>query len=235
MAAYATAATGATAAPRVGTSAQRFLALVYLVMAVGMAVTAAVSGNVSTNPEMVRRILFDPWFAWGVFFLQLALVAFLSAAVLRLAPVVAFLTFLAYAALTGVSLSSLFLFYSQSTITSAFVVAAGMFLFSSLAGLLIRRDLSGGAQFLMMVLLGWIFAYMLSWFFPVTSLFSQTTTAIGILLFAGLTVWDTQRLKQLASRLEGQQGMGGMVVLGALALYLDFINLFLLLLRRSSR
>src|SRR5262245_59155270 len=114
-------ATGApTAAPRVGAPTQRFLALVYLVMAAGMAVTAAVSGRVSSNPELVRRILFDPWFTWLVFFLQLALVFFLSAAVLRLAPGVAFLVFVAYAALTGVSLSAIFLFYSQATITSAF-------------------------------------------------------------------------------------------------------------------
>ena len=232
----AASATGVpTAAPSVGAPTQRFLALVYLVMAAGMAVTAAVSGRVSSNPELVRRILFDPWFTWGVFFLQLTLVFFLSAAVLRLAPGVAFLVFVAYAALTGVSLSAIFLFYSQATITSAFVVAAGMFLLSSLAGLLLRRDLSGGAQFLLMILLGWTFAYLLSWFFPATSLFSQTTTAVGILLFAGLTVWDTQRLKQLASDLAGRQGMGGMVVLGALALYLDFINLFLLLLRRANR
>ena len=223
------------ATPGVGAATQRFLTLVYLVMAVGMAVTAAVSGSVSSNPEMVRRILFDPWFTWGLFFVQLALVAFLSAAVLRMAPGVAFLVFLAYAALTGVSLSAIFLFYSQETITSAFVVAAGMFLLSSLAGLLIRRDLSGGAQFVLMILLGWMFAYFISWFFPAGSLIGQTTTAVGILLFAGLTVWDTQRLKQLAAELAGRQGMGGMVVLGALTLYLDFINLFLLLLRRSSR
>ncbi|HVG96396.1 MAG TPA: Bax inhibitor-1/YccA family protein [Chloroflexota bacterium] len=223
------------ATPSVGAATQRFLTLVYLVMAVGMAVTAAVSGSVSSNPEMVRRILFDPWFTWGLFFVQLALVAFLSAAVMRMAPGVAFLVFLAYAALTGVSLSAIFLFYSQETITSAFVVAAGMFLLSSLAGLLIRRDLSGGAQFVLMILLGWMFAYFISWFFPAGSLIGQTTTAVGILLFAGLTVWDTQRLKQLAAELAGRQGMGGMVVLGALTLYLDFINLFLLLLRRSSR
>jgi len=213
----------------------RFLALVYLVMAVGLGVTGWVSLQVSANPEMVRRILFNPWFAWGLFILQLIVVAFLSAAVMRMSPAAAFLLFLVYAGLMGVSLSAIFLYYSQTTISSTFVVAAGMFLFSSLVGLLIRRDLSGASQFLLMALLGWTFAYILSWFFPVTSLLSQTTTAFGILLFAGLTVWDTQRLKQLATQLEGRRGMGGMVVIGALALYLDFINLFLLLLRRANR
>lgn len=213
----------------------RFLALVYLVMALGLGITAAVSIQVSGNPQMIRRILFDPWFAWGLFFLQLIVVAVLSAAVLRMSPGAAFLLFLLYAALTGVTLSSVFIYYSQTTISYTFVVTAGMFLLSSIVGLVVRRDLSGGAQFLLMAFLGWMFAYILSWFFPASSLFSQTTTAVGILLFAGLTVWDTQRLKQISADLEGRRGMGGMVVLGALALYLDFINLFLLLLRRANR
>lgn len=213
----------------------RFLALVYLVMALGLGITAAVSIQVSGNPQMIRRILFDPWFAWGLFFLQLIVVAVLSAAVLRMSPGAAFLLFLLYAALTGVTLSSIFIYYSQTTISYTFVVTAGMFLLSSIVGLVVRRDLSGGAQFLLMAFLGWMFAYILSWFFPASSLFSQTTTAVGILLFAGLTVWDTQRLKQISADLEGRRGMGGMVVLGALALYLDFINLFLLLLRRANR
>lgn len=213
----------------------RFLALVYLVMALGLGITAMVSIQVSGNPQMIRRILFDPWFAWGLFFLQLIVVAVLSAAVLRMSPGAAFLLFLLYAALTGVTLSSIFIYYSQTTISYTFVVTAGMFLLSSIVGLVVRRDLSGGAQFLLMAFLGWMFAYILSWFFPASSLFSQTTTAVGILLFAGLTVWDTQRLKQISADLEGRRGMGGMVVLGALALYLDFINLFLLLLRRANR
>lgn len=219
----------------VGAHAHRFLGLVYLVMAVGLGVTAMVSSAVSTNPEMIKRILFDPWFTWGLFICQLILVAFLSAAVTRMSPAVAFLIFLAYAALTGVVISSIFIYYSQSTVAYTFAVTAGMFLLSSIVGLALRRDLGGGGQFLLMALLGWTFAYVLSWFFPAGSLFSQTTTAVGILLFAGLAVWDTQRLKQLSARLEGQRGMGGMVVIGALALYLDFINLFLLLLRRANR
>jgi FtsH-binding integral membrane protein len=224
-----------TAQAGVQVRVNRFLALVYLVMALGLGITAAVSFQVSSNPAMLRRIIFDPWFTWGLFFLQILIVAFLSAAVMRMSPGAAFLLFLAYAALTGIVLSSIFIYYSQSTISYAFVVTGGMFLLSSLVGLIIRRDLSGGSQFLLMALLGWTFAYIMSWFFPVSSLFSQTTTALGIMLFAGLTVWDTQRLKLLSSQLEGRRGMGGMVVIGALALYLDFINLFLLMLRRASR
>jgi uncharacterized protein len=213
----------------------RFLSLTYLVMAFGLAITALVSTWVSTNEDLLRRILFNPWFAWGLFILQLIVVAVLSAAVLRMSTGAALLLFLLYSALTGVSISAIFIYYSQSTISYTFWVTAGMFLFTSLIGLVIRRDLSGAGMFLLMALVGWIFAYFFSFFFPLAAGFNHLVTIAGILLFSGLTVWDTQRLKQLSTQLEGRQGMGGLVVIGALALYLDFINLFLLLLRASRR
>jgi len=103
-------------------------------------------------------------------------------------------------------------------------MAAGMFLFSSIAGLLIKRNLGGLGMFLMLALMGWLFGQFFVWILPVSSGFNQLMNFIGILLFAGLTVWDTQRLKVMSQQLEGKQGMGGMVVIGALALYLDFIN-----------
>lgn len=213
----------------------RFLALVYLVMALGMGVTALVSTWVSTNEALLKRILYDPWFAFGLFMVQIIIVFALSAAVMRLSPAVAFLLFIFYAGLTGVSISSIFIFYSQSTIAYTFWLAAGMFLFTSIIGLLIKRDLSGLGMFLLMALMGYIFGWFILWLFPFSQGLNQLMNFTGILLFAGLTVWDTQRLKLLASQLEGRHGMGGMVVVGALALYLDFINLFLLLLRASRR
>jgi FtsH-binding integral membrane protein len=213
----------------------RFLALVYLVMAVGMGVTAIVSTWVSTNPVLMKRILLYPWFTFGLFILQIFIVLALSAAVTRFSPGVAFLLFLLYSALTGVTISSIFIYYSNTIISYTFWVTAGMFLFSSILGLFIKRDLSGAASFLLLALMGWIFGMILTWFFSPSSGFNQLMNFTGILLFAGLTVWDTQRLKQISTQLEGSQGMGGVVVIGALALYLDFINLFLLLLRASRR
>ena len=213
----------------------RFLALVYLVMAVGLGITAVMSTWVSSNEALMRRILFDPWFAWGLFIVQMIVVFVLSAAVLRMSPIAAFLLFLFYSALTGVAISAIFIFYSQSTISQTFWVAAGMFLFSSILGLVIRRDLSGGGRFLVIALMGWLFAWFFSMLFPGAAGVNQTLNIVGIVLFAALTVWDPQRLKQLSTQLEGRQGMGGLVVIGALALYLDFINLFLLLLRASRR
>ena len=213
----------------------RFLALVYLVMAVGMAITAVVASSVSNNPDLMKRILFYPWFTFGLFMLQIVIVVWLSAAVMRMSAGLAFVLFLLYSALTGLSLSAIFIYYSQSTIAYTFWVTAGMFLFSSIVGFFIKGDLSGVGRFLMLALLGWLFGWIFVFFFPLSPGLNQAVNFTGILLFAGLTVWDTNRLKQLSTELESTQGMGGLVVIGALALYLDFINLFLLLLRTSRR
>jgi FtsH-binding integral membrane protein len=142
---------------------------------------------------------------------------------------------LIYSALTGLSLSAIFIYYSQSTIAYTFWVTAGMFLFGSIAGFFIKGDMSGVGRFLMLSLLGWLFGWIFLLFFPLSPGLNQVMNFTGIMLFAGLTVWDTNRLKQLSKDLEGKQGMGGLVIIGALALYLDFINLFLLLLRTSRR
>ncbi len=213
----------------------RFLALVYLVMAVGMAITAWVATSVSTNPALMKRILFDPWFAFGLFLIQILVVVWLSAAVMRMSPAVALLLFLFYSALTGLAISSLFIYYSQTTIAYTFWVAAGMFLFGSIVGFFIRGDMSGVGRFLILALLGWLFGWIFVWIFPRAAGLNELMNFSGILLFAGLTVWDTNRLKKLSGELEGKHGMGGLVVIAALTLYLDFINLFLLLLRTSRR
>jgi FtsH-binding integral membrane protein len=212
----------------------RFLAW-SLVMAVGMAITALVSTAVSTNPDLMKRILYDPWFAFGLFMLQIIIVVWLSAAVMRMSTGVALLLFLLYSALTGLAISSIFIYYSQSTIAYTFWMAAGMFLFSSLVGFFIKRDLSGAGMFLLLALMGWTFGLFLTWIFHFSAGFNQLMNFSGVLLFAALTVWDTQRLKQLSTQLEGSKSMGGLVIIGALVLYLDFINLFLLLLRTSRR
>ena len=109
----------------------RFLALVYLVMAIGMAITAWVASSVSNNEELIKRILLDPWFAFGLFMVQIIVVVWLSAAVMRMSPAVAFLLFLFYSALTGLALSTIFIYYSQSVISYTFWVTAGMFFFGS--------------------------------------------------------------------------------------------------------
>jgi FtsH-binding integral membrane protein len=183
----------------------------------------------------MKRILYYPWFTFGLFLLQIVVVVLLGAAVTRLSPGVAFLLFLLYSALTGLAISSIFIYYSQTTIAYTFWVTAGMFLFGSVVGLFIKGDMTNVGRFLMLALLGWLFGWIFVLFFPLSPGLNQAMNFTGILLFAGLTVWDTHRLKELSNQLDGKQGMGGLVVIGALALYLDFINLFLLLLRSSRR
>ena len=212
----------------------RFLALVYMIMALGMVITAWAATSVSNNEELMKRILYNPWFAFGLFMLQIILVVALTAAVTRLSTGAALLMFLFYSALTGVSLSAIFIYYSQSTISYTFWVAAGMFFFSSLLGFFIKGEMSGVGRFLMLALLGWLFGSIIVLFFPSPGM-NQAMNFMGILLFAGLTVWDTNRLRAFSQQLDGKKGMGSMAVIGALALYLDFINLFLLLLRTSRR
>ncbi len=212
----------------------RFIAQVYLVMALGLVVTALVAGWVTGNMNLMIRVATNPWLAWGLFIVQIILVAALSGAVMRMNAGVAFLLFIVYAALTGVTLSTLFLVYTQEEIASVFWFTAGTFFLTSLFGLVTKRDLSGAGSVLIMLLIGWMFAWVVSWFFPASN-FNWALNFIGIALFVGLTAYDTNRLKQIGAQVETHPARGGLVVVGALALYLDFINLFLLLLRASRR
>ena len=211
-----------------------FMAQVYLLMSVGMIVTALVATWVTGNLALQYTLLSSPMLAFGLFILQIIIVVALSAAVMRLSPGAAALLFLLYAALTGLVISSIFLVYSQQQIASVFWVSAGMFLLMSLVGLLLKRDLSGAGGILLMLLLGWIVAWFFSALFNLSNV-NWALTFVGIALFAGLTAWDTQRLKQMGQQLDDHPAKGGLAVLGALTLYLDFINLFLLMLRASRR
>jgi FtsH-binding integral membrane protein len=212
----------------------RFLAQVYLIMSLGLVVTALVGTWVSTNARLLFRVAADPWFAFGLFIIQILVVIVLSAAAMRLKPVVAALLFLFYSALTGLTISSIFLVYSQEKIAYIFWITAGTFFVTSLFGLLFKRDLSAGGNVLFMLLLGWTIAWCFSWLFPFSSI-NWLLTFLGIALFVGLTAHDTQRLKQIGSQLGEHPAGGGLAVLGALTLYLDFINLFLLMLRAGRR
>jgi FtsH-binding integral membrane protein len=211
-----------------------FIAQVYVLMTVGLAVTALTSMWTSTNARLLLRISIDPWMAFGLFIIQILIVVAISASVMRLSAGVAAILFLFYSALTGVTISSIFLIYSQEQISSVFWIAAGTFLLSGLAGLLVKRDLAGAGNVLFMLLMGWIVAWIVSWFFPASN-FNWALNFIGIAIFVGLAAYDTNRLKQIGSQLDSHPARGGLVVMGALQLYLDFINLFLLLLRARSR
>jgi FtsH-binding integral membrane protein len=224
----------AALAPATEARINTFLARVYLLMSLGLAVTGVVSYLVSENIGLLIRLNTNPWLAWGLFIVQIVVVAILAARVMSLSPAVATLIFLGYAALTGLSISSIFLVYRQEQITSVFLLTAGAFLITSVVGMVLKRDMSGSGQWLFMLLAGWTLAWLLSWLFPFSN-FGWALNYVGIALFVGLTAWDAQQLRKMGEQIGDQPGAGGLVVIGALRLYLDYINLFLLLLRASSR
>jgi FtsH-binding integral membrane protein len=177
---------------------------------------------------------YRPGFGFGLFIVQIIIVVALSAAAMRMNPGVAFVLFLFYSGLTGVTLSSIFLVYTEEHIAQVFWITAGVFFLTSMAGLLLKRDMSAAGGILFMLLMGWMIAWVFSWLFPFSN-FNWALTYIGIALFVGLTAHDTQRLKQIGMQMDSHPARGGLAVLGALTLYLDFINLFLLMLRARSR
>jgi FtsH-binding integral membrane protein len=203
-------------------------------MFVGLGVTGFVSLWVNTNADFQAGLLTRPWFAWGLFILQIIVVAFLSARIMSLSTGAAALLFLFYAALVGLSLSSIFLLYSGQQIASVFFLTSGTFLITSLVGLVLKRDMTSAGNILFMLLAGWALAWFVSWFFPFSNI-NWALNIFGIALFVGLTAWDTQQLKKIGQQYGDHPAGGGLVVIGALKLYLDYINLFLLLLRASRR
>jgi len=216
-----------------------FIAKVYLLMFVGLAVTGVVSLLISENLKFQYRLLYNPWLGWGLLILQIIVVAALSARIMNMNPGGAALLFLLYAALVGVTISSIFLLYSEDQIYSVFFLTSATFLVSGLVGLVVKKDMSGAGHFLFMLLTGWILAWMASWFFswffgPLTNL-NWALNYVGIAIFVGLTAWDTQQLKKTGQQVGNNPAGAGLVVIGALKLYLDYINLFLLMLRASNR
>ena len=212
----------------------RFLAQVYAIMTVGLLVTALVSTWISRDLMRLINIASSPWLVFGLFLVQIMLVVSLSRSVQTMKAGAAFLIFLGYAALTGVTLSVIFLYYANDLIYQVFWITAATFLITSLVAIVLKLDMSKAGPILFMLLLGWIIAWTFTIFFP-NGPVSNTLNFLGIALFVGLTAWDTQRLKRLGEQIDTHPARNGLAVVGALMLYLDFINLFLLILRASRR
>ncbi|OGT28624.1 MAG: hypothetical protein A2Z17_04845 [Gammaproteobacteria bacterium RBG_16_66_13] len=209
---------------------------VYLWMAIGLYLTAGVAFFVA-NSSLALVIFGNPILYIGLFLGELALVIALSAAIHRLAPTTAIALFLLYAVLNGATMSVIFLAYTLTDITLAFVSTATLFAAMSFVGYFVRLDLSRFGAYLIMGLLGLVIATLVNLFLASTPLMWITTYG-GILLFIGLTIFDTQRIKRnLTARLAAgdEAAVSRLGVLGALTLYLDFINIFLLILRLLGR
>jgi FtsH-binding integral membrane protein len=206
-----------------------FLRSVYGWMCAGLAITAVVAFSIASSPALIQAVVMNRLLFIGLFVAQIALVFYLSARVDRIAPGTASLLFVAYSALTGVTLSVLVLVYTGASIATTFVVTAGMFGALALYGSTTTRSLAGFGQFLFMGLIGLVLASLVGMFWHSEAL-QFLISVIGVIVFTGLTAWDAQRLKQMALALpEGQ--VGSYAIVGALSLYLDFINLFVFLLR----
>ncbi|MFN2386286.1 MAG: Bax inhibitor-1/YccA family protein [Thermoanaerobaculia bacterium] len=206
-----------------------FLRKVYGWMTVGLGVTAAVAFAVSSSPALVQAIFGNPFLFFGLIIVELGLVFYLSARVSKLAPQTAAGLFLVYSALNGATLSMVLLAYTGTSIATTFVVTAGMFGALALFGTTTKRSLAGVGQFFFMGLIGLLLASVVGIFWQNDTL-QFVISVVGVLVFTGLTAWDAQRLKMMASTVP-EERFGSYAVVGALALYLDFINLFLFLLR----
>jgi FtsH-binding integral membrane protein len=206
-----------------------FLRSVYGWMAVGLGLTGVVAFLVASSPQLVRALVTNQLLFFGLMGGELALVFYLSARVEKLAPSTAGGLFLFYSALNGVTLSLILLAYTGASIASTFAVTAVMFGALAMYGTATSRNLAGMGQFMFMGLIGLIVASIVGIFWHSSAL-QFVIACVGVLVFTGLTAWDAQRLKAMALALPEGQGKSYAIV-GALSLYLNFINLFLMLLR----
>ena len=206
-----------------------FLAKVYLWMFAGLLVTAGTAFVVASSPALVQTFILNRMLFWVLAFGQIGLVFYLSARVSTMAPTTAAALFLLYSALVGVTTSIILFIYTASSIASTFMITAGMFGAMAVFGTVTKRSLAGVGQFMFMGLIGLIIALVVN-IFVASSALSFVISIVGVIVFTGLTAWDAQRLKHMAAVLpEGQ--VNSYAVVGALSLYLDFINLFFMLLR----
>jgi len=205
-----------------------FLRAVYAWMFVGLAITAGMASAIAGTPAFVRAMASNRFLFVGALVAELGVVFYLSARVQTLMPNAATILFLLYATLNGVTLSVLTLAYSVGALGSTFAVTAGMFGALAVFGSTTKRSLAGAGQFFYMGLIGLVLASLLRLFWHNDAL-DFLISVVGVIVFTGLTAWDAQRLKQMAA---GPQAVrGSYAILGALSLYLNFINLFLILLR----
>jgi uncharacterized protein len=206
-----------------------FLRSVYGWMCAGLGITATVAYFVAQTPGLVVAIASNRLLYWGLMIAQLGIVFALSARVQKMAASTASMLFIVYSALTGVTFSFILLAFTGESIATTFLVCGGMFGALALYGTTTSRSLAGWGQFLFMGLIGVVLASFVGMFWQNDG-FQFVLSFIGVIVFTGLTAYDAQRLKQMALAMPSGQ-TGSYAIVGALALYLDFINLFLMLLR----
>ena len=202
---------------------------VYAWMTAGLLTTGAVA-FFAANSGITESLARTPLLFFGLFIAQIAVVWFLSARISRMAPAAAIGTFLGYSMLSGLTLSPILFAYTSQSIASTFFVTGGTFGVMSAFGYLTKADLSKMGSILFMALIGFLIASVVNIFLASSALYWILTYA-GIAIFVGLTAWDTQKIKRMSMNVTNETDAQRVGIIGALTLYLDFINLFLLLLR----
>lgn len=216
-----------------------FMRGVYAWMAAGLALTAVLAWATINTPlaslvfsvdQATGQIGMSPM-VWLLFIAEIGIVFYLSARIRTLQPSTAVTLFMVYSGLNGLTLSPILLAYTASSVAATFAVTAGMFGAMSLYGLITKKDLTSWGSFLFMGLIGIIIASVVNMFLA-SAMMDFVISCIGVLLFMGLTAYDTQKLKVMGETAPGDAGaIKKVTILGALTLYLDFINLFIFLLR----
>ena len=210
---------------------QRFMVRVYNWMTAGLAITGFMAFYISSSPTMMNIIFGNPIMPIVLMIAQIGLVFWLASRVMQMSVSQATGVFMLYAGLTGVTFSFIFVVYTSASITSTFLVTAGTFGAMSLYGYTTKKDLTSWGSFLFMGLIGIIIASVVNMFMQ-SNMMHMIITYAGVLIFVGLTAYDTQKIKEM--NILGNEGTDEdtkEAIRGALTLYLDFINLFLMLLR----
>jgi len=208
---------------------RRYMLGVYNYMAAGVAITGVVAYFVANTPSVYNAI-FGSGLMWVAILAPVALVFVISFGINRMQASTAQMLFWAYAALMGVSLATIFSAYTGVSIARVFFISAGSFAALSLYGYTTKKDLTGFGSFLFMGLIGILLASVVNMFLASSAL-HFTISVVGVLVFAGLTAYDTQRIKSIYYEGDGSEVMAKKSVMGALTLYLDFINLFIMLMQ----
>lgn len=209
-----------------------FLAKVFNWMAIGLGITGLLAFLVANSQAAMEIFILNPMMRWGIIIGELGLVFYLSARIQKISPQAATALFLLYSALNGITLSVILLIYTATSVTATFFITAGMFAAMAVYGLVTKRDLSGLGSFMFMGLIGMIIASVVNIFLQ-SSMMSWIVSGVGVLVFTGLTAYDVQKITQIGASgimQEGEAAIRKGAIIGALALYLDFINLFISLL-----
>ena len=220
---------GQADAAQIDVGLRQYMLGVYNYMGGGLALTGIIAYLTASSDAMMQAI-FGTGLAWVVILAPLAVVFFLSFRIHKMSFATAQMSFWAYAALNGLAFSTIFIAYTQTSIARVFFITAATFAATSLYGYTTKRDLTSMGSFLFMGLIGIIIAMVVN-FFLASSALHFAISVIGVLVFTGLAAYDTQKIKETYYEGDDGQTMGKKTIMGALSLYLDFINLFLMMLR----